>query len=548
MIHVEILRSELEKHRGVRIGETAVVSRKIHTIDPHQPEEVHIIMNSDAGRVFYNRFNENEIIHIDLFHEIAAIDIKKAAEYLKKSMVESGLNNFIDYIDIQTGSGGGRLSGSLNYGLSESLVKDHLNHVHLAGLIPDDRLDMVFFLVDKVEEVLQLQNIELRKVEKIFNEIGSYPIDMSPYATNSDSNLRQNWSNTYDNKIRREAAALIEHFNSIREIEDILDALSRSQVSGDNLYNLKKKYGDMDDIIKHMEQNNFIEKDSNCYCLTRDGIKLKDYFKVNRKELELMLKKFIKNLPKLKNNNGFHIVYSSNRTGLDNKGPLISETFNPANWIGELEINETVKNALTRCYCKKQRFSIDEQDLVSLKRNPKMSQDICLIIDASASMAGYRLRNAKFLAKHLVLNFHRRISVLAFQEREVKVYVPFTRNFSTLDAGLNEIISTGLTPLALAIDKGISYMSSRPVKNPLIILITDGIPTVSLWTQDPIKDAINAASKIAKKNIDFCCIGLQPNKDCLINITKAAKGKLFVVDELNRDVLIDVTRESGQLL
>jgi magnesium chelatase subunit D len=128
------------------------------------------------------------------------------------------------------------------------------------------------------------------------------------------------------------------------------------------------------------------------------------------------------------------------------------------------------------------------------------------------------------------------------------VYVPFTRNFSTLDAGLNEIISTGLTPLALAIDKGISYMSSRLVKNPLIILITDGIPTVSLWTQDPIKDAINAASKIAKKNIDFCCIGLQPNKDCLINITKAAKGKLFVVDELNRDVLIDVTRESGQLL
>jgi magnesium chelatase subunit D len=463
-------------------------------------------------------------------------------------MVESGLNNFIDYIDIQTGSGGGRLSGSLNYGLSESLKKDHLNHIHLAGLIPDDRLDIVFFLVDKVEEVLQLQNIELRKVEKIFNEIGSYPIDMSPYATDSDSNLRQNWSNTSDNKIRQEAAALIEHFNSIREIEDILDTLSRSKASGDDLYNLKKKYGDMDDIIKRMEQNNFIKKDSNCYCLTRDGIKLKDYFKVNRKELELMLKKSIKNLPKLKNNNGFHIAYSSNRAGLDNKGPLISETFNPANWIGELEINETVKNALTRCYYKKERFSIDEQDLVSLKRNPKMSQDICLIIDASASMAGYRLRNAKFLAKHLVLNFHRRVSVLAFQEREVKVYVPFTRNFSTLDAGLNEITSTGLTPLALALEKGLSYMSSRLVKNPLIILITDGIPTVSLWTQDPIKDAINAASKIARKNIDFCCIGLQPNKDCLINITRAAKGKLFVVDELNRDVLLDVTRESGQLL
>ena len=50
---------------------------------------------------------------------------------------------------------------------------------------------------------------------------------------------------------------------------------------------------------------------------------------------------------------------------------------------------------------------------------PKLQQDICLIIDASASMAGFRLRNAKYLAKHLILKRHIRISVMAFQEKKL---------------------------------------------------------------------------------------------------------------------------------
>ena len=171
-----------------------------------------------------------------------------------------------------------------------------------------------------------------------------------------------------------------------------------------------------------------------------------------------------------------------------------------------------------------------------------------MIIDASASMAGFRLRNAKYLAKHLVLKPHTRISILAFQEKEVTAFVPFTKNYEMMEEGINKIVATGLTPLALALDKGIVYMTKQNLKNPLIMLITDGIPTVSLWTTDPINDAITAAGKIAKNKINFCCIGLQPNKDCLIKVTDGAKGKLYVLDELNRDILVEVARKSGQLL
>ena len=48
--------------------------------------------------------------------------------------------------------------------------------------------------------------------------------------------------------------------------------------------------------------------------------------------------------------------------------------------------------------------------------------------DASASMAGLDLE-MKYLAKYLILKRHIRISVMAFQEKEVNIYVPFTRNY-----------------------------------------------------------------------------------------------------------------------
>lgn len=546
MIHVEKLRSEILKQRGVRIGETAVVSRKVHVVTC-RPEEIHIIMNLDAGKVFYNRVNENEIIHIDLFHEIAVIDVKNIAEYLKKAILGSKWMEFIDYIDIQTGSGGGRISGGLNYGTSESIKKSHMNHVHLAVLIQDQELEMVFFLVETVEELLQQNGIELRKVERIFNEIGNTPLDMSTYYTDSDSYLRQNSAEVSKDRLRGEAHFLIEHFNGLKEIEEFINFLD-GNLSADNIQNFKKRYFKADCVFNHLEEKGFIKKNSNSYFLTADGIKLKNYFKINRKELELMLKSSMKHFLKLNKIGKIDAERTANKTSVLKKGPMRTENLNRMDWIVELDISATVKNALVRCFNKKQRFNVDEKDFVSLKCVPKTNQDICLIIDASASMAGHRLRNAKLLAKHLILNSQRRLSVMAFQEREVKVYVPFTKSFSNLDAGLEEITSKGLTPLALAIEEALSYIRSRPVRNPLIILVTDGIPTVSLWTADPIKDAVSAAEKIARKKIDFCCIGLQPNKDCLISIAKAAKGKLFVLDELDLNVLLEATRQSGQLL
>jgi magnesium chelatase subunit D len=547
MIYIEKLKSELAKGKGVRIGHTSVVSRKVHTINPLNPEVVNIMTNTDAGRVFYHRCKDNEIIHIDLFHEIAKNNVRYLAENLIYSLSESKFSGLVNYIDIFTASGGGKLTGSLSYGLTESLIKSHLNHTHIAALISDEQIEAVFLLIKKIEENLTKQGIELRKVERIIHDIAAISEDLSPYVSDSDSFLKQNQTDGNYQKIYEEAVDMIQRYETLNEICEILDNIKDEKIvkASASEQEMKRRYCQFDKIIEDLEQKRFIDKKINKYILTRKGELLRKYIQMKYKELELILKKSIRTR---QTKPGLIMPSTMAKPYWNTLGPEVSKPYCNEDWIEELDINSTIKNSLTRCYLDKTEFYIVEDDLVTLKRRKINRQDICILIDSSASMTGDRIKSAKYLAKYLVLKSDTRISVLAFQDKEVTIRVPFTKNFGVVDRGLNEIVSGGLTPLALALHQGLSYMNSMCSKNPLIILITDGIPTVSLWTSDPIKDAISAAKNMSKKGFEFCCIGLEPNKDCLRKVTKAAAGKLFIVNELDRDSLILATKKSGQLL
>ena len=268
------------------------------------------MVNADAGKVFYGRLTENEIIHIDLFHEITVFDLIQMTDFLKKGLIENSMGNLLDYIDIQTGSGGGKLTGSLNYGLTETLKNSHLNHVHIAALIPDCKLETVFLLVAKVEEALQAQNVELRKVENINHEIGNKPTDMSSYSSDFDSNLKQDGNISSDGRIYRETLEMIEHFGSLRGIEEVVEMSLESN----------KKNSEFENIVKVFEQKGFMYKQQNKYHLTKDGEKLKNFIKLNRKELESILKKAIKNSPKLNSYKGLETTHFSETMGKVKKG------------------------------------------------------------------------------------------------------------------------------------------------------------------------------------------------------------------------------------
>ena len=174
---------------------------------------------------------------------------------------------------------------------------------------------------------------------------------------------------------------------------------------------------------------------------------------------------------------------------------------------------------------------------------------ICLLIDASASMAGRRLLAAKHLARHLVLSTRDRVSLVAFQERSVCVQAPFTRDYGQIEAGLARIQPMGLTPLALGLTQGLELVRDARVRRPLLLLITDGIPTVPSITLDPLADALAAARQVSKARVPLGVIGLQPSRRYLGELAKAAAGSLHVVEELDADALMAFAhRERRRLL
>lgn len=218
-------------------------------------------------------------------------------------------------------------------------------------------------------------------------------------------------------------------------------------------------------------------------------------------------------------------------------------TPNKNEWIKEIAVPETIIAAVKRSKRENTDFYLKRKDIN--EKNPCLTKplDICLVIDTSASMTGDRIKSAKFLAEYLVNSTRDRVSVIVFQESDVEVIVPFTRNFNLIQKNLAKIDSKGLTPLALAIEKSLEYIQKKKKKETLMMLITDGIPTVSIWSTDPVMDAIKAAKKIPEKNIYFSCIGLQPNKKYLEKIAKGGKGNLYIVDELKTDLLIYIANK-----
>jgi magnesium chelatase subunit D len=216
---------------------------------------------------------------------------------------------------------------------------------------------------------------------------------------------------------------------------------------------------------------------------------------------------------------------------------------NDNTWSGDIAIPETLVSAKTSNL-------MDHNDKLTLKKEhfrvytkrSYVSSDVCLLIDASASMAGEKRQAACYLAQYLLLTGRDRVAVVTFQETRAQVVVPFTRNQKVLSRGLTAIRPGGLTPLADGILRSVELMNSERLRNPVLILITDGVPNFPVWSFDAKKDAIEAARKIAESKIGFICIDVVANRDYMTEIAKAGNGKLYVVDDLNRTNLLEIVR------
>ena len=555
----EKLRGVLANQRGVRLGEAAVVSRQVHTLDPRRPGEINVLPHADAGAVFYGRRAPGEIVHVDVFHAVGRADHRAVAAAVAVVLAERPARGapgpLADYADIQTGTGGGRVSGDLSFGQRPSLLASHLNHVHLALLLGAADLALLLPLVAAVEGELRRQGLAPRRIEQLRHPPpGGAPLDLSPYMSDSDSRLQDAGGSSGRGSSGeatgggaagearlQQALALARRIGSPDEVAQLLDTAEQGALPSS---------GPAAVLARQLEQEGLLRRTGRSLELSELGQELRQFLNANLREVRLHFRKLLRRVPGAPGTARWQRPAPPSAAARWGR-VAGSAPAPPGAWFGALAVPDTVRAAVRRAWLARAAagacaragpgdspWCLRRSDVHVELRAGTAPLSICLLIDASASMAGRRLLAAKHLARHLVLSTRDRVSIIAFQERSVCIQAPFTRDYGLIEAGLARIQPQGLTPLALGLSAGLELVRGERVRRPLLLLITDGIPTVPSLTLDPLADALEAARQVQRARMPLGVIGLQPSRRYLSELAKAAGGSLHVVDELDAEALV----------
>lgn len=555
----DVLACRFKENKGARIGQSTVVSQKMHTFTPDKPEEIRILQNVDAGQSFYQRRDPGNIYHLDIFHQCGQVDHSLVARAVKQAV---DLYNFhynigkviyyessregvtTDLIDVQTATGGGRITGSLNYGQKLSLRRAHENHVHIAAQMPVKHLTSLFYIVMAVESVIIEQQLELRRNERIVHTNGGSgsQTDMSPYSDYSDSFLKQRDAGAGNppegnrHQVLEDIEQLADDFDTVQDMREFLGELSQSDER--ELRQSLKRRGVDEQVLKRLGELGIADMNTKGLSLTSYGKHFKAYLESHQPEVDAHLRRAFRLLTPLTRQPGRSKVSRMAVGG--GIGKPIAEAVSLNGMLQELAVSETVNAAVRRAVAEKRNnVSIAGTDLRQFVRHKKGKAEICLLIDASASMGGHRIKAAKFLARHLLLTTPDKISIITFQEEYARVGLSFTRDYGLAQESLRQITALGSTPLALGIRTCVDYLKVAGTHNPLIILITDGIPTVADQSADALSDALAAAEEIRKNGFGFTCLGLKPHRQYLSKLAEKAGGTVYVLDELEKHALVD---------
>lgn len=510
----------LADNSGCRIGESTVVSKKLHLY--HAPQELSIIRTLDAGMLLYSRSTANQIIHLDVFHQCGLVDHHRIAGALKDAVAAylqaAGGRNVAgqaamdaNLIDIQTATGGGRITGALRYGLKPTLQKAHQNHVHVAALLPDSSLAGVFFLVSAIENVILHCGLELRCLEKltVIQNTGNQYIDLSEYTDHTDSLLKQ-----------QTIAAAMQPLCQTDSAGRLTSAAGCPESSAAGVSEPKKSTGDSQkQILLGLESRQ-----------VRTQHQAKWHSNQTPNQTWRPVPGIEQHIRKLLQTGSRHShpkagsMISPAATRLDKAGSSLA----PAALLAPcLDITATVHSAARKLNPEQTAFTISPADLRFKSERFRRQYDFCIILDASASMEGLRLQTAKAIIARLLGAFTCRISLIVFQDQSARLKLPFTGSRDKLNTALNLVQPYGATPLALGLKTALDYLKTARARQPLFILITDGGQKPA--PAGPLADALAAAREIKAGNYPFTCIGLAPEQYYLSDLAALAGGTVYPI-------------------
>ncbi|HHW40893.1 MAG TPA: VWA domain-containing protein [Syntrophomonadaceae bacterium] len=542
---VQQIISNLSQGQGFRLGESTVVSHYIHKPNRSRPGEINILVNRDAGQELAQEKLPSRVIHVDVFHEPARVEIFPLARVLEETIKayqtrrQTASQDYAERIFLETGTGSGNLRELLEHaGNKISARGRNRNHVHiLLKNFLQNEFDLIPCLVDTIETELARQGVEIRKVESIFHVEKKGRQTLPVYFMGFNPDQHNLW---------QLATALTSILSSPEDVVEFLQAFQpglfrRKQT----ITNLRNKHGNLRELLIAMVDAGLLKRGVVADTLTRKGIELLNFVIQHQRELESQMRKILRSVsvPRSK----YLSVRNTHVKAKDKRYTYISKTTAPMkdSWLGSIAVPETlVQAAKHKILEKRSTITIKREDIRVHEQEVSKPVDVCLIIDGSASMAGPKMKAVWQLAEHLLLTTRDKVAVVVFQEKRGRVVIPFTRNYTRLKHALRSIHPKGMTPLADGITEAIKLIKNRHVRNPLLILITDGVPTFGKWTINPRQDALKAADGLLETRAKVICIGVASNREFLEELAEHARANLYIVDNLeDRAALIEIVRK-----
>ncbi len=198
------------------------------------------------------------------------------------------------------------------------------------------------------------------------------------------------------------------------------------------------------------------------------------------------------------------------------------------------------------------RLAVEVQDLRRKVRAHRSPFAVCFVVDNSYSVhAEHMVEKVKGLALRLLADAaHRgdKVALVAFKGGvpEATVAVPPTASLSLAYRRLKEIPLSGRTPLPDALVKARRLLRRETFKHPnaipVVVVITDGLPTVALRPGgDPLTDTLAEALRLRRQKV-FCIVAdvAPPGSgipSCGAELARVSGGVWLAFDELEAETM-----------
>lgn len=192
----------------------------------------------------------------------------------------------------------------------------------------------------------------------------------------------------------------------------------------------------------------------------------------------------------------------------------------------DIDLRKTIKRAARRGHTR-----IERSDLRAFERASRPKREIIFCVDASGSMKGEKIsqaRKAFFSLSARAMREHDRVGLLTFSS-EGEVSYPTSTPLPDMLISMVEVAPRGKTSLARAITDAQGLFTERETEQH-IILITDINPTEG---PKPFEDALKAAGRAREKNISISVVSIRAEEEAVLlgqRIAQMTRGRYYAAD------------------